>query len=126
MLISVISTNSRNLMNRSSLVSYTRGGRFQPFLMTNIFTVCNSSCRKVMFLHLSIILSTAGGGVCLWVQGVVSLWIQRGQPLGPLRQTPRSQTPRGRHPLGRHPPGRYPTPWQTPPRQTHPRDSHCS
>ena len=116
MLNSVISTNSRNLMNRSSLVSYTRGGRFQPFLMTNIFTVCNSSCRKVMFLHLSIILSTGGG---------LPLGPGDGQPLdpggsasgSPQADTPQSDTPRqtlprqttpqadtpppGRHPLGR-------------------------
>ena len=43
------------------------------------------SCGMVMFLHLSVILST-GGGLCVW-------------------QTPPGQTPpAGRHPLGRHPP----------------------
>ena len=58
-----------------------------------IFTVRNSSCGKVMFLHLSVILFTGG-----------SVW---------------SDTPRARHPPGRHPLGRYP-PWADPPRQTHP------
>ena len=51
-----------------------------------------------MFLHLSIILST-GGGLPLG-PGDGQPLDPGGQPLGPLRQTPRSQTPPGRHPLG--------------------------
>ena len=32
----------------------------------NVMTVCNSSCRKVMFLHLSVILFMGGGGHVWW------------------------------------------------------------
>ena len=57
------------------------------FCEYNIFTARNSSCRKVMFLHLSVILFTGG----VWADTTPS-W-----PDPPL----------GRHPSGRHPPGRH-------------------
>ena len=67
-----------------------------------------SSC-KVMFLHVSVILSM--GGVC----GRQTLpWAD-----GSQADTPWADTPLGRHPPGRHPPGRRPLgrhpPGQTPP-----------
>ena len=74
-----------------------------------LITIHNSSCGKVMFLHLSVILFAGGwlplgpGGVYLWE---VCL------PLGPWGVV---YTPPGRHPLGRHPLGRHP-----------PQDGHCS
>ena len=70
-----------------------------------------------MFLHLSVILSTRGGGVCPSACWDTPPWA--GTPLG--------RPPPGRHPLVRHPPGQTPpgrtppwadTPQQTPPRQT--------
>ena len=56
------------------------------------------SCGKVMFLHLSVILST---------------W-------GCLPQCMLGYIPSGRHPPGRHPPGQTPPTWQTPPLGRHP------
>ena len=80
------------------------------------------SCGKVMFLHLSVILSTGG--------------VSGRHPPGrhPLADTPLGRHPQGRHPLGnRHPPGQTPHPGQTLPRQAPPqsgtpppRDGHCS
>ena len=78
----------------------------------SIFTVRNSSCGNVMFLHLSVILFTgglsasgSGGVVCLWVHGGCT----------PPRQTsPPADTPLDRLP----PPGRH----LPPP----PQDGHCS
>ena len=68
------------------------------------------SCGKVMFLHLSVILSTGG----------VSASVHAG--IHPHGQTPPShppgQTTPGRHPLGRHPLGRYTLP--------PPADGYCS
>ena len=60
--------------------------------MSPMFTVPNSICGKVIFLHLSPILYIRVG-LC----------------------------PPDRHPPGRHPPGRHPLPWaDTLPRQTFP------
>ena len=75
----------------------------------------NEVWAKVMFLHLSVILSTGGGHL-------VSAPLHAGihTPLGrhPLGRHPLGRHPLGRHPLGRHPPGRHPLgrhPRQTPP-----------
>ena len=60
------------------------------------------TAHNVMFLHLSVILFTGVGVVCLWSRGTT-----------PWADTPTGQTPPGKHPLGRHPldqdpPGRHP------------------
>ena len=86
-----------------------------------IFTVRKRSCRKVMFLHLSVIVST-GGGVCQCTPRVDN-------PLG--RQPPQADNPHGQTPPGSHPPprqtptspGRHPPPRQTPPGR-HPLGRH--
>ena len=59
------------------------GNRVVGLRLKGLITVHNSSCGKVMFLHLSVILFT-GRGVFPWVWGVY--------------------THPGRHLLGRHPP----------------------
>ena len=68
-------------------------------IMDSIVTVRKRSCGKVMFLHLSVILST--GGVCpsaCW--DTHPSWADT-----PPRQTPPGQTPPWADtPLGRHPP----------------------
>ena len=61
------------------------------------------SCSKVMFLHLSVILST--GGVCHPPRQTPPSWAE----------THRADTPRQTHSLGRHPPGRHPPQGDTPP-----------
>ena len=71
---------------------------YRALFGSHLFTVCNSSCGKVLFLHLTVILFT-WGGVCLGRH--------------PPRQTPPSgQKPPGRHPRadtrGHSPPGRHP------------------
>ena len=80
--------------------------KIQTNYFEQIFTIHNSSCGKVMFLHLSVILL---GDVCLLVWGCTSLL---------------SRHPLGRQSLGRHPPypGRQP-PGQTPLGPLH---GHCS
>ena len=105
-------------------ISVTCGGR-DPLMYRNtqtshqseilhslIFTVRKQSCGKVMFLHLSVNLST-GEGVCPSV-----CWDTH--PLGrhpPWADTSPGQTP----PLGRHtPPGQTPLFRQTSPGQTPP------
>ena len=77
-----------------------------------IITVSNSSCRKVMFLRLSVILFTVGGEV-VWADTLLGRHLPGQTP--PPRQTPPPQadTPQvdipgqtsslDRHPLGRHP-----------------------
>ena len=70
------------------------------------------SCRKVMFLHLSVILSTGVGGLPY--------------PPGrhPTGQTLEADTPQGRHPsLGRYPLDRHPPSADTPTEQTSPGDT---
>ena len=103
-------------------------------IMRGYFYRPQRSCGKVMFLHVSVILSTGGG---------------RQTPLAD-RQTPLlagrhplADTPPGRHSPGRHSPGRQTHSWHPPGRQTHrwqadapwadtpgqtppSRDSHCS
>ena len=65
------------------------------------------SCGEVMFLHLSVILSTGGG--CL-PQNIPGYTHSPGQTLGEcLRQCMLGYTPPGRHPLGRHPSGQTPS-----------------
>ena len=59
-------------------------------------TVRNSSCGKVTFSHLSVILSIEE------VSG------QRAPPPPPGRHPPRQTPPLGRRPLGRHPSGQTP------------------
>ena len=79
---------------------------YRALFGSHLFTVCNSSCGKVLFLHLTVILFT-WGGVCLGRQP-------------PPRQTP----PSGPKLPGRHPPGRHPL--GTALRVDIPRDGHCS
>ena len=78
-----------------------------------IFIVRKRSCGKVMFLHLSVILFTEGGGVCLWVHAVYSHLEDIPGQTDPLADTPppEADTPIGRHSpsqthtfRGRHPP----------------------
>ena len=56
------------------------------------------SWGKVMFLHVSVILFTGGGGVCPLHAGI--------RPLG--SDTPRADPSRTRHPLSRPPRSRHP------------------
>ena len=84
---------------------------FTPF---PVFTVLNSSCGKVMFLHLSVILFTGWG--CLPLGPGVYTPLGRHPPLG--RHTPGTHTP-GHTPHGQTPPARHPS-GQTPPSQTPP------
>ena len=65
---------------------------FTPF---PVFTVRNSSCGKVMFLHQSVILFTGWGGVCPWVQGCIPPWTDTPVHTPSPRQTPPKQTPPG-------------------------------
>ena len=80
-----------------------------------IFTVLNSSCGKVMFLHLSVILFTGGESR---TPGQTHPCLPGRHPL-PLGRHP---LPLGRHPQGRHPPKQIPIPWADTPRQTPPAD----
>ena len=73
-------------------------------------TARKRSCGKVMFLHLSVILLTGGGGsVYLWVWGGLPL-VPGGLPLGRGGYTPRADTSPvemtieagGTHPTGMH------------------------
>ena len=75
---------------------------------TSVITIRKRSCRKIMFLHLSVILFKEGEEVYTPPDTFPGRH--------PLGRHPHRQTPPGRHPLGRHPP------WQTLP----PGDSHCS
>ena len=77
-----------------------------------LFYLRQRSCGKVMFLHLSVIVSTAGG--CL-----PPPWADTPLSRDPWADTPSADTPPGRPPLGRHPPGKHP-PEQTPPGQIPP------
>ena len=64
------------------------------------------SCRKVMFLHLSVILFTGGKVMFLHLSVIPGLSLKRGV-----------YPPLGRHPLGSPPIGRHPSPQaDTPPR----------
>ena len=97
------------------------------------FTVCNSSCGKVMFSQVSVILSN-GGGVHPPRQTphlrqpphLRQTPLQADSPYSdpPLADTPWADTTLGRYPRHtpsplRRPPGQTP-PGQTPPRQTPP------
>ena len=97
---------------------------FSPCFTQHIITVCNSNCRKVRFLHLSVILFIGRWGVSQHAlgRGCVSqhalcrgVSAQGGLPLVWEWCTPpgRHTHPPGRHPLdtplGRHP--RHPPRW---------------
>ena len=71
------------------------------------------SCGKVMFLHLSVILSRGGQGVCHTHPWADTPWADTPSPWA---DTLPGQRPLARHPLGIHPPGHTP-PGQTPPGQ---------
>ena len=73
------------------------------------------SCGKVMFLHLSVILSM-GGCLPQCMLGYTPQQTPPGQT--PPRQT--THTPPGRHPPGQTPPRQTPSRIDTPPRQTSP------
>ena len=71
---------------------------------------CYRSCGKVVFLHMSVILSTGG----------VSALVHAGIHPPGRHPPPRADTPPGRHPLDRHPPrqtppGRHPPGRHSPP-----------
>ena len=80
-------------------------------------------CGKVMFLHLSVILFTGGGGWLPLVWGCVSatLWADTPRWADPPWQTP---PPPDRHPLGRHP--QADTPWADTPLGRHPPQADTS
>ena len=78
------------------------------FSYNNIFTVRNSNCGKVMFLHLSV-----SHSVRREVSGQTP---SRGRHPPLCRQPSQVDTPLGRHPLGRTPLGRHPPGRHTPPR----------
>ena len=79
---------------------------FFPLLFLSIFTGRNEVVAKVMFLHVSVILSTGGGGVLQAGRTSPPGW-ERRTPPGPGRP-PRLGDPPG--------PGRTPPGWETPPR----------
>ena len=87
-----------------------------------IFTVCNSSCGKVMFSQASVILFTRWGSALMHA-GIHppedTPWADTPQADTPWADTPRADTPPGRHPPGQTPPpnpplhcsGRYASYW---------------
>ena len=79
-----------------------RTGEGQIILLHDCLYRPQRSCGKVMFLHLSVILST--GEVCFWAD----------TPSRPHWADAPQQTPLGRPPRQTHPPGRHP-PRQNPP-----------
>ena len=80
---------------------------FHELHKLGFISVCDNSCGKVMFLHLSVILSTGGSAA------VHARIHPPGQTPPPPGQTP---VHAGIHPpVGRHPSGRHPS-----------RDGHCS
>ena len=78
--------------------SWCTSSDFQKF--QRIYYCPHHSCNKVMFLHVSVILSTGG------------VWQTPPWPDTPPGQTPPPPGRHGQTPLGRHPPGQ--TPWEEP------------
>ena len=72
-----------SLLTGSSIFVYEGASTSKHLDCVFYFYRPQRSCGKVMFLHLSVILSTGGGGC--------------------LADTPSADTPLGRQPLGRHP-----------------------